>query len=242
MPKVFALSDFHLPGKNNKTMDKYGEPWINHPEKILANVTQQLTKDDILLVPGDITWAAKIQEAVDDLQFISSLPCTVVMSEGNHDNWASKYSAVIESLPPNAVWAQRGCYRKGNVAIVSTRLWDIDGVYPWPGDIACKCADPAKIQKRELDRLNRALQQLPKEDGIIRILMVHFPPVAFDATPGPVTEIIDKYNVHFCVYGHVHGMKDEVPAVNATIGKTHYFLTSCDWLNMEPLEICDYKP
>jgi predicted phosphohydrolase len=96
------------------------------------------------------------------------------------------------------------------------------------------------MEKRELDRLEASLKQLPQTPGITRVLMTHFPPLAWDASPGVITEVIDRYNVDFCVYGHVHGQKEAVPAISATVGKTKYMLTSCDWLQMRPIHVCDF--
>jgi predicted phosphohydrolase len=240
--QVWALSDFHLPGALHNTMDTYGEVWANHPEKIFASVSSLCSPDDLILVAGDISWASRLPEAGPDFEWLSTLPCTVVLSEGNHDHWAKKPRAVSEALPKNATWVGRGCYRRGNVAIVAARLWDFDGIFPWPGHAAVCCQNPKKIQNREQTRLQSALKLLPQGDGIIRILMVHFPPLAHDASPGPITELINKYRVHFCVYGHVHGQQEPLPAMDAVVGGTRFLLTSCDWLNMTPIRVCEYRP
>ena len=239
--KVWALSDFHLPGMREKKMNMYGDVWKDHPSKIYKNVTEVCSSEDVLLVPGDISWAPKIDEAKPDFEFIESLPCKVVISEGNHDHWASKYNNVIEALPHNAIWVQRGCHRIGNLAIVSTRLWDFDDVY-WPGKISCNALDPQKIQNREILRLEIALKSLPQDPDIIRILMVHFPPLSYDASPGKITDMINQYNVDYCVYGHLHGELEKVPGMDCVVGKTRFLLASSDWLKMKPIEVCDYNP
>ena len=220
-------------------MDMFGDVWKDHPSKIFRNVTESCSPEDVLLVPGDISWAFKIDELKPDLELIESFPCKVVMSEGNHDLWASKYNSVIEALPHNAVWAQRGCHRIGNLAIVSTRLWDFDDVI-WPGKIACKAANPQKIANREIIRLENALKLLPQDPDIIRILLVHFPPVSYDASPGKITDMINQYNVDYCVYGHLHGEMEKVPGMDCVVGKTRFLLTSSDWLGMKPIEVCTY--
>jgi predicted phosphohydrolase len=145
------------------------------------------------------------------------------------------------SLPPNTVWTGQSCYRKGNVAIVAARLWDFDGVFPWPGHLAVNCKAPQKTQARELAKLEAVLRLLPQADGVIRILMVHFPPLAHDASPGSLTELINIFSVDYCVYGHVHGQKEAVPATDAVVGGTRFLLTSCDWLQMRPIQICEYR-
>jgi predicted phosphohydrolase len=239
--KIWALSDFHLPSKAGRTMDRYGEPWVNHPPKIHASVTAQCGPNDLLLVSGDISWALRLSETEPDFQWLSTLPCTVLLSEGNHEKWATKPKAIAAALPQNAVWMERLCFRRGNVAVVAARLWDFEGIFPWPGHKAVEHADPDKIRKREIGRLEAALKLLPQEEGIVRILMVHFPPLAFDASPGILTDMINRYGVHYCVYGHVHGQEEKVPAVDAVVGGTHFWLTSADWLGMSPICICEFQ-
>ena len=240
--KIWALSDFHFPSSKNKLMEQYDPVWKDHPQRILENVNKVCTKNDILLVPGDISWADKVEEMTEDLNIISKMNCKVVLSEGNHDRWASKYAKAVEAMPKNAVWAIRGVQRFGNVAIVCQRLWDIDGIFPWPGHMKSK-GGSEKTPTREIARLEEQLKLLPQDKEIIRVLMVHFPPVAFDGSPGILTDMINKYNVDYCVYGHVHGQKEdpELKAADITIGCTHFMLTASDWLKMEPKEVCEYK-
>jgi predicted phosphohydrolase len=238
--KVWALSDFHLPSTAGSTMDRYSEVWIDHPSKILASVTSLCGANDLLLAAGDISWARRLPEAEPDFAWIGTLPCTVLLSEGNHDQWAQKPNEIAKALPANAIWTERSCFRRGNVAVVSCRLWDFIDIFPWPGHIAVETPFPNRVQKRELIHLETALKLLPQDEGVIRILMVHFPPLTFDARPGVLTELINRFNVHYCVYGHVHGQTERVPAVDATVGKTRFLLTSADWLAMSPIHVCDF--
>jgi predicted phosphohydrolase len=240
--KIWALSDFHLPSSINKTMEKYDPIWKDHPNKIVENVNSVCSEHDILLVPGDISWAHNIEEFEVDAEVIAQINCKVILSDGNHDRWASKYNKAVEAMPENAVWAVRGVHRFGNVAIVCQRLWDIDQIFPWPGHMKSKGGNE-DTGKKEIARLEKKLQLLPQDKGIIRILMVHFPPVAFDGSPGILTEMINKYNVDYCVYGHVHAQKPdpELKAADITIGCTRFILSSSDWLKMKPIEVCEYK-
>lgn len=238
--KVWALSDMHLPGDKNKTMDRFGSIWLAHPSQIRDNVTATCGENDILLVSGDVTWASNIEGARADLQFIAQLGCRVVLSEGNHDSWASSYNAVMRNLPPNVFWAKRGCTRIGNVAIVSTRLCDFDCV-EWPDYIKTECSDPQKQQRRDFMRLENALKELPQGDDIIRILMVHYPPISANGEANKLTDIINKYNVDYCVYGHLHYILEKQIAMDVKIGKTRFMLTASDHLKMKPVEICDFK-
>ena len=64
--RVFAIGDLHLPGEQDKPMDIFGAHWEGHwenYEKLAKSVTQQ----DIVLIPGDISWAMTLEEALPDL-------------------------------------------------------------------------------------------------------------------------------------------------------------------------------
>ena len=241
--KIYALSDFHLPSSKGKLMEQFDPIWKDHPQKILENVKSKCTDQDILLSPGDFSWADKIDQMKDDLALIEQFPCRILLSEGNHDRWASKYKDAVEAMPPNAIWAIRGAHNFGNVSIVAQRLWDFDDIFPWPGHYKSKPINE-KIAPKELMRLEKQLQLLPQDKNKIRILMVHFPPIAFDGSPGVLSDLINKYNVDYCIYGHVHGQKPDpnLKAANCQIGCTKFILASCDWLKMEPIEICSYNP
>ena len=70
---VFAISDLHLPARV-KPMDVFGEHWKNHFDRIRADWTARVSEDDIVLLPGDLSWAMHLEEAQDDLDSISALP------------------------------------------------------------------------------------------------------------------------------------------------------------------------
>ena len=94
--------------------------------------------------------------------------------------------------------------------------------------------DVARIRARELGRLRMSLEKLsPKTD--VRIAMVHFPPIGADGTPTELTKIMDEFEIDFCVFGHLHP-SDPSPRLDTemTVGKTRYFLVSCDTIGFAP--------
>ena len=240
--KVWALSDPHFAAGGEDRQAKWDPIWVDHTETIKKNVANACGANDILLMPGDISWAKTFEEMAPDRELLSTFPCQVLLSEGNHDRWCKdKAMRNPSNLPENCVWVPPICFRRGNVAVVATRLCDFDGIFPWPGHFQSKDYCGEKLEKREMRKLEEALKKLPQGDPWIRILMVHFPPLAHDASPGRLTEIIDKYNVHYCVYGHAHKQEEPLPATNATVGNTRYIFASADWLQMQPIEICEYQ-
>lgn len=84
---IYALSDPHLDGGQNKPMDIFSDKWINHKYKIEDNWKRVVKDSDTVLIAGDISWAMKFEDAIEDLQFIDSLPGKKILSRGNHDFW-----------------------------------------------------------------------------------------------------------------------------------------------------------
>ena len=60
---VYAISDLHLPGGNSKPMNVFGSQWDDHFERIRADWTSRVTDDDLVLLPGDLSWAMKLEES-----------------------------------------------------------------------------------------------------------------------------------------------------------------------------------
>src|SRR5690606_13572844 len=86
---IFAIGDLHLPGRQDKPMDVFGSAWENHPQKIREAWREVVSEDDVVLVPGDISWAMTLADAEDDLAYLGSLPGRIIMIRGNHDYWWS---------------------------------------------------------------------------------------------------------------------------------------------------------
>ena len=71
--KIWALSDLHLSYDGNKAMDVFGDNWEGYMQKIQENWQAVVEKDDVVLVSGDISWAMRLDEALEDLEFLSKL-------------------------------------------------------------------------------------------------------------------------------------------------------------------------
>ena len=66
-------------------MDVFG--WDNYVERIEANWKRLVKSDDTVVISGDISWALKLEEALEDFKFIESLPGNKLILKGNHDLW-----------------------------------------------------------------------------------------------------------------------------------------------------------
>lgn len=86
---IFAIGDLHLPGGDKKPMDVFGAHWERHFERICADWQSRVKPEDIVLIPGDISWAMQLGDALNDLREIAKLPGTILLLRGNHDYWWS---------------------------------------------------------------------------------------------------------------------------------------------------------
>ena len=121
--KLFAIADLHLSFAVNKPMDVFGQAWENHPEKIRREWLETVGQEDVVLIPGDISWAMRLSEAQPDFAFLQELPGTKVIIRGNHDYWWSSLSKVRQALPPSVIPLQNTSAVFGGVGIAGTRLW-----------------------------------------------------------------------------------------------------------------------
>jgi predicted phosphohydrolase len=254
--KVFALSDPHLalatPGKS---MDRFGAQWRDHPAKIERAWRERVGDGDVVLVPGDISWAMTLEQARADLEFLGRLPGTKVLGKGNHDYWWSTISKVRAALPPQTFALQGDAVRIGDLAVCGTRLWDIPGAsfhdrIDWTPDAkgevisaepaAGEDAETERLYRRELGRLERALQELARLAGAdaLRIAALHYPPCDPELHPTEATRALVAGGVRHAVFGHLHAVKRERTPFGMRDGVT-YHLASCDWIDFAPILVAE---
>jgi len=225
---VFAIGDLHLPGHEQKPMDVFGSHWDRHFETISENWKQKITDDDIVLIPGDISWAMQLAEAVDDLKAIADLPGTKLLLRGNHDYWWSSLTKLRAVLPEKMHVIQNDAMRFGDHVFCGTRGWN----FPTPQQTLN--AQDEKVYLRELARLRMSLDQARRLGGDDVTVMLHFPPLFADGIGTAFTEILEEYAVKRVVYGHLHGAGIKIGFEGMREGIS-YHLVSCDALDFDPV-------
>ena len=222
--QIYAIADLHLSLTSEKPMDVFGEAWRDHTEKLERNWRARVSEDDLVLIPGDISWAMQLQAALPDLSFIGSLPGKKILLKGNHDYWWSAIGRVRAALPEGMRALQNDAIVEGNIGICGSRGWLC------PGSVNFSQEDQ-KIYLRELDRLSLSLQSLPEVE--IKIAMLHFPPFLEKDRASGVTERLERAGVNIAVYGHLHGEANR----NAFEGEKNgvvYHCVAADKLNFVP--------
>lgn len=231
--KIFAISDLHLSFAVDKPMDVFGECWADHPNRIKKDWSGLVTDDDVVLIPGDISWAMRFDEAKEDFAFLEELPGRKVIIKGNHDYWWASLSKVKKFVPDSIIALQNTAVVFGNIGIAGSRLW-IDP------DLNLEKATPEdkKIWERELVRLRHSLDALPK--GLdTRIIMTHYPPISLDGQPGKAVDIASQYGCDVWVFGHMHLGSLDYDGFNRTIDNTRFEFVSADYLEFRPKLIYD---
>lgn len=226
--RCFAISDLHLSFTSNKPMDRFGDHWARHWEKIERSWRERISEEDLVLVPGDHSWALKLEHAGPDLEFIQNLPGHKVLVRGNHDYWWQSLGKVRKRFP-GLHFLQNDAIRIGQVALCGTRGWDL------PGSNGFEDAEDEKIYRRELERLKLALEALDK-DAAVRVALLHYPPLFPYRRESEFTQLLQAFKIDICVYGHLHRAGGHKPFQGLQNG-VHYYLVSCDMIDFEPIEI-----
>lgn len=253
--RIWAIGDLHLsfgvPGKN---MDVFGSSWENHAEQIASHWNALIGSEDLVLIPGDISWAMRIEEVAADFAWIHRLPGTKVMIKGNHDYWWGSLKKILEILPPSIHLIQNNAFHWRDVAIGGARLWDTPEYnfgrfveyrenpqakvpYANPTDAETLVQEELsqKIFDRELERLKMSLKEL-RSNAKVRIAMTHYPPVGADMEPSRASQILEQYKIDVCVFGHLHNLKNECALFGEKRG-VRYVLTSCDYIRYQPIAV-----
>lgn len=229
-------------------MEVFGPQWIGYTEKIADSWLSSILSDDLVLIPGDISWAMHPEEARPDLEWIGNLPGTKYFIKGNHDYWWNSLSKVKSILPPSCHLIQNNSLLWKDIAIAGARLWDIPEL-SFKEAIDYKqfsCTKPLtesdetpekqKIYQRELGRLEMSLKSMnPKAK--YRIAMTHYPPIGPSLQDTEASRLLEKYHVEICVFGHLHNVKQDISLFGSRNG-IQYYLTACDYLpDFKPLKI-----
>ena len=226
--KLFAIADLHLSRAREKSMNIFGGHWDGHWEKIVHSWKQQIQEQDFVLIPGDISWAMTMEDALLDLRAIGELPGTKLLLRGNHDYYWSSIGRLRASLPPGMYALQNDHFVFEGLTVCGTRGWSL------PGSANFGAADQ-KIYDRELQRLKLSLASAEEKGLGCDICMMHFPPF-LNKPEGAFVELLQSYGVKRVIYGHLHGRGREGVFEGEAEG-IFYQLVSCDHLDFKPLPI-----
>lgn len=203
-------------------MDIFGGNWEGHFDKIKADWLEKVTKDDIVLIPGDISWAMKLSDAVKDLQQLACLPGRKICIRGNHDYWWNGISKLRALAPDDSFYfLQTDSVKIDNFIFVGSRGWTCPGSPDFT-------EQDQKLYLREAERFKLAFKEAEryKTDADRIVALIHYPPFTLKNEETLFTKLFEENGVDKVVFGHLHGAT-YFPLKTQKRG-IEYVLSSCD--------------
>ena len=229
---IYTIGDLHLSFKENKPMDIFGGNWEEHYEKIKEDWNLKVKENDLVVLPGDFSWATYLKDTDEDFKYLNDLPGKKILLKGNHDYWwttvTSMRKFLVENEFENIDFLHNNSFEYENKIIVGTRGWSrTEGT-----------VDDDKIINREVLRLELSIKDGIKNFGEDKeiIVFMHYPPIIksnlLNNKLSGFVKIMKEYNVKRCYYGHLHSnsIRDAVEGEHFGI---EFKLVSADGLDFK---------
>jgi predicted phosphohydrolase len=201
--------------------------WDDYMNRLEKNWRSSICPEDTVIIAGDICWAMRIDDAFNDFSFINNLPGKKILIKGNHDYWWTTRKKIEEFLQKYNFHSisilHNSAIPIGRFCVCGTRGW-----LPAP-----ETEQDEKILQRELCRLTTSAL-LAAKTGLEPIAFLHYPPIYNSYICEQIIDILIKYDIRKCYYGHLHNISD------VTRLKRHYkgidfHLVSCDFTEFSPV-------
>jgi predicted phosphohydrolase len=194
---LYAIGDLHLCLGAEKPMDIFGGAWVGYMDKLREGFSQ-ITPADTTVLLGDLSWALSLDGAKADFAFINDIPGKKVILKGNHDYWWSTAKKFGEFCQANGFSDMQilnnNHFAYENIAICGTRGWFYEENRSGKED--------EKVFLRELIRLETSLKSAGEKE---KIVFLHYPPLYKGYRCNEIMDLLHKYAVRRCYYGHLHG-------------------------------------
>ncbi len=225
---LYAIGDLHLCLGAPKPMDIFGGVWMGYMDKLKAGISV-IREEDTTVLMGDLSWALDLPGAKADFTWINQIPGRKIILKGNHDYWwstAAKFYAFCgENGFTNLHILNNNCYEYGPWAICGTRGWFFEESRSGDHD--------EKVFKRELIRLEASLKAAGERE---KLVFLHYPPRYKGYVCQEIIDLLQRYGVRRCYYGHLHGASQKLAQEGLWDG-VEYRLAAADYLDFRPLTV-----
>ncbi len=225
---LFAIGDPHLAFGSQKPMNIF-KGWENHAQRLEENWRMTVKEQDTVVLPGDISWAMNLNEALPDLQFLHRLPGKKIFLKGNHDYWWTTKNKMEQFLEQNGLesitFLHNSCICAEGFRLCGTRGWLFENGQP----------HDEKVLAREAGRLRLSLDAAREKEGEL-LVFLHYPPVFGREVNRPILETLLEYGIRRVYYGHIHGSGCSF-AWNGDYQGIDFQLISSDFLHFCPVKI-----
>ncbi len=225
---LYAIGDLHLCLGAYKPMDVFGGAWIGYMEKLRDGLSV-ITPEDTTVLLGDLSWALDLEGAAADFSWIDRIPGRKIILKGNHDYWwstASKFYKMCQQNDFKDMYIlNNNCFQYGDYAICGTRGWFFEEERSGIHD--------EKVFKRELLRLETSLKAAGEQE---KIVFLHYPPRYKGYECREILDLLNRYNVRRCFYGHLHGQSHKL-AMEGLWDGIEFRLVAADYMNFAPYKV-----
>ena len=225
---LYAIGDLHLSLGADKPMDIFGGAWVGYMDKLRQGLSV-IGPEDTTVLLGDLSWALDLEHAQADFAFINQIPGRKIILKGNHDYWwstASKFYKFCEANGfENLHILNNNHYEYGDIAICGTRGWFFEEDRSSDHD--------GKVFRRELQRLEASLSSAGDKQ---KYVFLHYPPRYKGYECREILDLLQKYEVRRCFYGHLHGPSHAL-AMEGLWDGVEFRLVAADKLNFRPFTV-----
>lgn len=222
---LYAIGDLHLCLGASKPMDIFGGNWVGYMDKLEQGM-EVIGPEDTTILLGDLSWALDLQSAEADFAWIDRIPGRKIILKGNHDYWWSTASKFYKFCQEKGFTQQfilnNNHYEYGGYAICGTRGGFFEEERSGEHD--------EKVFKRELIRLEASLKSA---GDMPKMVFLHYPPRYRGYECREILELLEKYEVRRCFYGHLHGPSHKL-AMQGLWDGVDFSLVSADYLDFRP--------
>ncbi len=227
---LYAIGDLHLCLGAPKPMDIFGGAWVGYMDKLQKGLSV-ITQEDTTVLLGDLSWALDLGQAKEDFAFINAIPGRKIILKGNHDYWwstaAKFHKFCAEHGFENMHLLNNNFYEYSDIAICGTRGWFFEEERSGDHD--------EKVFKRELMRLEASLKAAGDKQ---KLVFLHYPPRYKGYICQEILDLLTRYEVRKCFYGHLHGPSHKLAQEGQWDG-VDFKLVAADYINFIPVKVCE---
>lgn len=222
---LYAIGDLHLCLSAPKPMDIFGGAWVGYMDKLKEGMSV-ITPEDTTILLGDLSWALDLPSSKADFAWINEIPGKKIILKGNHDYWwstAAKFTKFCqENHFENMHLLNNNCFFYEDFAICGTRGWFFEEERSGQHD--------EKVFKRELMRLEASLKAAGDKQ---KMVFLHYPPRYRGYECTEILDLLNKYDVRRCFYGHLHGGSHKL-AMEGLWDNVEFRLVAADYIGFKP--------
>ena len=225
---LYAIGDLHLSLGAEKPMDVFGGKWLGYMDKLREGMSM-IGPEDTTVLLGDLSWALNLEGAVKDFAWIDQIPGKKIILKGNHDYWWSTAAKFYKFCQENGFenqWILNNNHDEyDGWAICGTRGWFFEEDRGGTHD--------EKVFRRELIRLESSLKSAGDKN---KMVFLHYPPRYRGYECREIIDLLERYEVRRCFYGHLHSESHKL-AIEGQWGGVEYRLVSADYIGFKPVTV-----